>query len=514
MTGHHAEGTAASQDQPSRDLALLLRLNRSWRQDMSATELYEVTRGWWVMSAANAHRVRRVLAVAGGVVREVYEPDQWLTSPVPGEENRIGFAGAIATDREDYLDRDVSDLFRPGSANPVRYLPMATLQAVSPTNEASIGPEPNLELAVVPVEPGLVERARPLFDAFGEDLLWAQSRAGQELFHSNTLAWLLHRHPGPMHPLLALLGNDPYPTVDRVDIWRERRNLDVVIDPVGAHPKVVVENKLYSVPYPAQLTKYNAYPLPWSPGHGPDGAAGTRYVLLSLMTPTFPLPSPWVHVGYRDLAEVLDLIDPTPLGPIGAQFEQYRILVRRLVALAEAVDPAQALDEPFIVTDLLADLPDHGLDASIAKMRFSQLAQVIQSAFAERKSFEVGGDRDGLITYWRPLPGNRRIGWQFQEGQLRYWIGIGDEHLQGAGARAERERIVEAEHLDFFDHTEIEAILGDQLRPKTYRTTEWLGFNPDFVYRHRPVRPTVTTAALAEALIATTRRVDRFAALH
>jgi hypothetical protein len=105
VTGHLAERIEAGEDQPSRDLALLLRLNRSWRQEMSAAELYEVTRGWWVMSAANAHRVRRVLSVAGGVVREVYEPDQWLASPVPGEENRIGFVGDIASDRNDYLGR-------------------------------------------------------------------------------------------------------------------------------------------------------------------------------------------------------------------------------------------------------------------------------------------------------------------------------------------------------------------------------------------------------------------------
>lgn len=54
------------------DLALLLRLNQSFHDGISAEELYEITRAWWVMSPANAQRVARVLAVAGGVVREVY----------------------------------------------------------------------------------------------------------------------------------------------------------------------------------------------------------------------------------------------------------------------------------------------------------------------------------------------------------------------------------------------------------------------------------------------------------
>ena len=98
--------------------------------------------------------------------------------------------------------------------------------------------------------------------------------------------------PIPCAPLLDLLGAARYDGVGQVDVWRERRHLDIVIDPVGASPKVVIENKLYSVPYEAQLSQYNAYPLPWSPDHGERGAQATRYVLLSLMAPCFPLPDP------------------------------------------------------------------------------------------------------------------------------------------------------------------------------------------------------------------------------
>jgi hypothetical protein len=91
---------------------------------------------------------------------------------------------------------------------------------------------------------------------------------GQELFHSNTIAWLLRNFPVPCAPLLDLLGATRYDGVGRVDVWRERRHLDIVIDPVGASPKVVIENKLYSVPYLTQLSKYNAYPLPGTTDSG------------------------------------------------------------------------------------------------------------------------------------------------------------------------------------------------------------------------------------------------------
>jgi hypothetical protein len=72
-------------------------------------------------------------------------------------------------------------------------------------------------------------------------------------------------------------------------------------------------------------------------------------------------------------------------------------------------------------------------------------------------------------------------------------------------------KIVEAEYADFFDHTDVSAILGPELRAKSYAPGEWLGFNPDFVYRHRPVKPAVSTAVLSQALASMTNRVDDFA---
>ena len=495
------------------DLALLLRLNKSWHDGICAEDLYEITRAWWVMSPVNAQRVERVLAVAGGVVREAYRPTQWLPSPVEGLENRIGFEGVIAPDRQTYVGRDVSHLFRFGSANPVRYLPLDALteEAVITPDPAPKSPSAGTEIPGGAVEPGLLERVLPLLNAFETDLLWAQSRSAQELFHSNTIAWLLRNFPVPCAPLLDLLGAARYDSVSRVNAWRERRQLDIVIDPVGASPKVVIENKLYSVPYPAQLRKYNAHPLPWSPHHGEGGAQATRYVLLSLMAPSFPLPDPWAHVDYRDLAGGLDQIDADALGRTSDQLIRYRALIHRLVALAEAVDPAQALDEPFSATKVVAQLPGGGLDGAIARMRFSGLAQVVQTHFNEARSFEVNGDRGGRITYWRRLAGNRSIGWQFQENQLRFCVTVEDLDLQGKSQRAAREKIVEAEHVRFFDHTAVEAILGPDLRAKSYAPGAWLGFNPDFVYRHRPVKPAVSTAVLAQALASMTKRVDDFA---
>ncbi len=72
-----------------------------------------------------------------------------------------------------------------------------------------------------------------------------------------------------------MLGGTTYPDVDTVKVARELKHLDVVVDPVGAHPKIVVENKLYSIPYSAQLSKYTPETVPWSSDHGEDGAPNT-----------------------------------------------------------------------------------------------------------------------------------------------------------------------------------------------------------------------------------------------
>lgn len=70
---------------------------------------------------------------------------------------------------------------------------------------------------------------------------------------------------------------------------------------------------------------------------------------------------------------------------------------------------------------------------------------------------------------------------------------------------------MKAEHADFFDHAAVEAILWSNLRAKSYAPGAWLGLNPDFVYRHRPAKPAVSTAVLVQALASMTERVDDFA---
>jgi hypothetical protein len=115
------------------EAAVLIRINRTFSAEMSAEALYEVTRGVWVI-AKRREQVQFAFAVAGGIVREVYEVHSWHpagTTPYNtrsqadvNHEGRWEFVGAVAENeiREKYIDTSVVDYFPKGAANPIMYL--------------------------------------------------------------------------------------------------------------------------------------------------------------------------------------------------------------------------------------------------------------------------------------------------------------------------------------------------------------------------------------------------------
>ena len=62
---------------------------------MSQGNLYEATRRAWRADLERAKKIKVVLSVIGGIVREVYEVDEWYQSTEP---NRIEFYGKPAID--------------------------------------------------------------------------------------------------------------------------------------------------------------------------------------------------------------------------------------------------------------------------------------------------------------------------------------------------------------------------------------------------------------------------------
>lgn len=470
-------------------LVLLLRISKKWREDLTPAELYEVTRGWWVMSGLRTQQVVTVLAVAGSKVREVYEPRRWITPAETGRENRWGFEGAVAHDRDRWVGRDVAAMFPPGSANPVRYVRASSMAPM--TSDAT----------------SLSERVSPLLQGFEDDLLFAMSRSAQELFHTNTLAWLIDHVPAASEAIMAALGTTA--TGVPPATWREHQHLDLLIHPGGDELRLVVENKLFSIPSRKQLIGYTAKPLPWCPQPSPLGAARTRYVLLSLMRPGFDPPAPWVHVTYESIADALaESIDDID-GPDAHLVRLYSALLSRLAGIAEVLDPRFDPTEPFLdMAELGPALAHSPFNGPVQKMRYAVLLELVQAELDHVLEFNSSfAHGQALVSYYQPISETRTVGWQLQGSHLRRCMLISDPHLSGQGKEkaAARARVAGEEHADWFDFRFAEHVLGTRAHPPNAGPNTWNHFAPSFICQYRKIDPSVTTVELVAILAEWTR---------
>lgn len=112
--------------------ALLIRINRLYRHNMTAHELYEATRGVWKLGS-RCTKARYAFAVFEGVVREVYEIESWHSAATTSyatrdagkltRDGRREFLGRVADAevRDAYVGRSVAEEFRRGQRSPVVY---------------------------------------------------------------------------------------------------------------------------------------------------------------------------------------------------------------------------------------------------------------------------------------------------------------------------------------------------------------------------------------------------------
>lgn len=112
---------------------LLIRISQRYRDGMASDELYEATRGVWVIGERR-YNARYAFAVAFGVIQEVYEIRSWHTAgSTPYRTRRredVDYPGrweflagmASATIREKYVGNSVAHYFKKGAANPIMYI--------------------------------------------------------------------------------------------------------------------------------------------------------------------------------------------------------------------------------------------------------------------------------------------------------------------------------------------------------------------------------------------------------
>ena len=101
--------------------AMIIKINRRYYENITASELYEATRGWWRVNVDNAQKMKFVLSVANGEVREVYDNIDWCE--IDEESGRRAFTGKVTEDQywRGFIGKSVKNLFNKGEANPIKY---------------------------------------------------------------------------------------------------------------------------------------------------------------------------------------------------------------------------------------------------------------------------------------------------------------------------------------------------------------------------------------------------------
>ena len=112
---------------------IIIKLQDTFRYNMDPLELYDSTRGVWIVSEVKRNIVDYAFAVYDGVIQETYEILDWyeagstLTSSVIKEawkkHKRWEFVGNISKDmQKKYKYKSVEHYYKQGAQNPVRYI--------------------------------------------------------------------------------------------------------------------------------------------------------------------------------------------------------------------------------------------------------------------------------------------------------------------------------------------------------------------------------------------------------
>lgn len=97
---------------------IIININLLYKRFMTPSELYEATRSSWIVAEWRHQKVNYAIASYHGLVREVYEVENWNRNG-----DRWEFTGKIAKSdiREKYINQSLDNYVKKGSKNPIRY---------------------------------------------------------------------------------------------------------------------------------------------------------------------------------------------------------------------------------------------------------------------------------------------------------------------------------------------------------------------------------------------------------
>jgi len=111
---------------------VLIKLSDSFRYNMEAIDLYDYTRGRWIISELRRNKITHAFAIYDGIVQETYSVLKWFeagttfTNRVEKTEwlatERWEFIGSISKEmRKKYRYKSVDHYWKKGARNPIRY---------------------------------------------------------------------------------------------------------------------------------------------------------------------------------------------------------------------------------------------------------------------------------------------------------------------------------------------------------------------------------------------------------
>lgn len=109
---------------------VVIKINESYYEGISAEALYDYTRGIWYRNLKSVSDAEYALSVVDKIVVEVYKIERWMpaaeavfkTRKVDPQKaaRRVAFVGSVAEDsvRNCYIGKSVAYLFEYGASNP------------------------------------------------------------------------------------------------------------------------------------------------------------------------------------------------------------------------------------------------------------------------------------------------------------------------------------------------------------------------------------------------------------
>lgn len=331
-----------------------------------------------------------------------------------------------------------------------------------------------------------------------------------ELFHSNLIGWFIEREPDRAQ---KALGPWLEPGDEKgVRVLREYEHMDLTVTLPG-YRRLVIENKVFSVPTSDQLRRQSEHFMAWEA----EGKGPTTAILLSVFTPGWRLPEPWVHVGFDDLAQRILAVIPDDGSFESEAMVRWTRIAHSLTSLADAVRVRSPDEHVLPNLDLGQVLDgDTRLTARLLKFRMNSVADHLRGAVQQFKGYVKADFTNGrpLIEWFRDVgtagadTAGLRVGWQLQGRDFRRAV-IVPAALSGRDQESRAQRFAFAAAQDaWFDFGPIDGILGTKgvdVRPKI-TAAKPDGFNrydPDFVYRNKPVgNPQIQQLIEATAVIA------------